>query len=314
MIQKINNQGKIRSFTREEYIRKLAASNEPLDIRLTNNYAFRKIFKNKVVLKGFLMASLNLTEDEIVDLEVMDPFEEGESEKEKEGILDIKVHMNNNTKVNIEMQNRYQKDWTERSIFYNCRMYTDGFLHSMSYGELEPCIHIGILDFVQMQSPGYHHRIMLMDEKSQEIYSSKFIFHVIQLKKLDEATEEEKQQELYRWARLLAAERWEDVCMEAKGNPYRELAKDEIAKIKQSEKERYLYLREEMARMDERSRMLTAIDEGERRERQKNIKATIHMCQKKGNSKEDVYNDLQEFYELTALEAQTAINEYWKEQ
>ena len=66
--------------------------------------------------------------------------------------------------------------------------------------------------------------------------------------------------------------------------------------------------------MDERSRMLTAIDEGERRERQKNIKATIHMCQKKGNSKEDVYNDLQEFYELTALEAQTAINEYWKEQ
>ena len=40
------------------------------------------------------------------------------------------------------MQNRYQNDWTERSLFYNCRMFTEGFYHGQSYGELEPCIHI----------------------------------------------------------------------------------------------------------------------------------------------------------------------------
>lgn len=45
------------------------------------------------------------------------------------------------------MQNRYQSDWKERSIFYNCRMFLDGFWQGMEYGELESCIHVGILDF-----------------------------------------------------------------------------------------------------------------------------------------------------------------------
>lgn len=63
------------------------------------------------------MALLGLKEDEIADLKVTDPFEEGESEQEKEGILDVKIYLNNNKKINIEMQNRYQNDWTERSLF-----------------------------------------------------------------------------------------------------------------------------------------------------------------------------------------------------
>ena len=72
----------ISVLAREEYLRKLAASEEPLDIKLTNNYAFRKVFKNKKVLKGFLMALLKYKEDEIVDIEVIDPFELGEDESE----------------------------------------------------------------------------------------------------------------------------------------------------------------------------------------------------------------------------------------
>lgn len=63
------------------------------------------------------------------------------------------------------MQNRYQNDWTERSLFYNCRMFTDGFYHGQSYGELEPCIHIGILDFNLMRSQGFYHHIKLLSQK-----------------------------------------------------------------------------------------------------------------------------------------------------
>ena len=91
------------------------------------------------------------------------------------------------------MQNRYQNDWTERSLFYNCRMFTDGFYHGQSYGELEPCIHIGILDFNLMRSQGFHHHIKLLDIKTNEEYSSKLQFHVVQLKQVESATEEEKQ-------------------------------------------------------------------------------------------------------------------------
>jgi flagellar biosynthesis/type III secretory pathway protein FliH len=97
-----------------------------------------------------------------------------------------------------------------------------------------------------------------MDKASHEIYSSKFLFHVIELSKLQDATEEEKSRELYQWAVMLAAERWEDICMTVQGNPYREAARDELEKIRQNEIERWIYLREEMAISDERSRLKTA--------------------------------------------------------
>lgn len=105
----------------EAELRKRAASNEELNIRLTNNYAFQKIFKNAEIVKGFLMALLHLKENEIESLEVTDPFVEGEVEEEKEGILDVRLILNGGKKINIEMQNTYQADWTERSLFYNCR-------------------------------------------------------------------------------------------------------------------------------------------------------------------------------------------------
>ena len=191
------------------------------------------------------------------------------------------------------MQNRYQDDWPERSIFYNCRMFTEGFIHGSTYGEIEPCLHVGILDFNQLEDRGYHHKIMLMDERSGELYSSKFIFHVIELKKLEETSEEEKKQELYRWARMIAARSWEEVCMEAKGNPYMEAAKDVMDKINQSETERYLYLRQEMAITDEKSRLMTA----ERKGREEGeILKLISLVQKKclrGKALEVVSEELQ---------------------
>ena len=111
--------------------------------------------------------------------EITDPFTLGGNNEEKEGILDIKLILNQNRKINIEMQNTYQDDWTERSLFYNCRMFTDGFQKGHPYGELPPCIHVGILSFNQMISPNYYHKISLMDEKTKEIYSRKFQFHMI---------------------------------------------------------------------------------------------------------------------------------------
>ena len=160
-----NNEG---SFNDEE-LRKRAASNEELNIRLTNNYAFQKIFKNEEIVKGFLMALLHLKETDIETLEVADPFVEGEVKEEKEGILDVKMVLNGGKKINIEMQNTYQDDWTERSLFYNCRMFTDGFQKDHPYGELPPCIHVGILNFNQMISPNYYHKFCLMDEKNKII-------------------------------------------------------------------------------------------------------------------------------------------------
>lgn len=78
---------------------------------------------------------------------------------------------------------------------------------------------------------------------------------MVQLKQIESATEEEKQ----------TAKDWQQVEEIIRGNPYREAVKQEMYKMSQDEKERYLYLREEMAVSDEVSRMGTAIKEGIKR-------------------------------------------------
>ena len=78
---------------------------------------------------------------------------------------------------------------------------------------------------------------------------------MVQLKQIESATEEEKQ----------TAKDWQQVEEIIRGNPYREAVKQEMYKMSQDEKERYLYLREEMAVSDEVSRMRTAIKEGIKR-------------------------------------------------
>ncbi len=149
-------------------------------------------------------------------------------------------------------------DWTERSLFYNCRMFTDGLKKGHPYGEIPPCIHVGILNFNQMISPNYYHKFSLMDEKTKEIYSRKFQFHMIELKKLKYVKEKQKKKPLYRWAKLIAAQTWEELEQESKGNKYMERALEEMIKISQDERERYLYLREEMAESDRASQIQSA--------------------------------------------------------
>ena len=62
-----------------------------------------------------------------------------------------------------------------------------------------------------MRSQGFHHHIKLLDIKTGEEYNDKLQFHVVQLKKLENAAKEEKETELYYWAKLLAAKDWKEV-------------------------------------------------------------------------------------------------------
>ena len=274
-----NNEG---SFNDEE-LRKRAASNEELNIRLTNNYAFQKIFKNEEIVKGFLMALLHLKE---TDIET----------------LDVKMVLNGGKKINIEMQNTYQEDWAERSLFYNCRMFTEGLKKGESYYELPPCIHVGILDFNYLKSPGFYHRILLQDDKTGELYSSKFQFHVIELSKLKSTKGKARKQELYRWAKLISASTWEEVREESEGNHYMEKVRDEMIKMSRDESERYLYLREQMAIRDKESQLRSAENRGRREGREEGrqqgeILKLITMVKKKienGDSVAKIADDLLE--------------------
>ncbi len=267
---------------------------EPFNICLTNNYAFLKIFKKEENVKGFLIDLLNLKEKQIKKIEIKDPFTNGENKEEKEGILDIKLTLNGNKKINIEMQNTYQEDWAERSLFYNCRMFTEGFKKGDPYWKLSPCIHIGILNFNMMKSPGYYHKVTLRDEKTNELYSRKFQFHMIELKKTKTTKGKARKHPLYRWARLIAATTWEEVAQESAGNRYMERIQEEMVKMSQDERDRYLYLREEMAASDRVSQLQSAENRGVRAGKLLNQISMIQKKVKKNKNLEQIADELEE--------------------
>lgn len=267
---------------------------EPFNICLTNNYAFLKIFKKEENVKGFLIDLLNLKEKQIKKIEIKDPFTSGENKEEKEGSLDIKLTLNGNKKINIEMQNTYQEDWTERSLFYNCRMFTEGFKKGEPYWKLSPCIHVGILNFNMMKSPGYYHKVTLRDEKTNELYSRKFQFHMIELKKTKTAKGKARKHPLYRWARLIAATTWEEVAQESAGNRYMERIQEEMVKMSQDERDRYLYLREEMAASDRVSQLQSAENRGVRAGKLLNQISMIQKKVKKNKNLEQIADELEE--------------------
>ena len=277
-----------------EEVKRRVTDEESFNICLTNNYAFLKIFKKEENVKGFLIDLLNLKEKQIKKIEIKDPFTSGENKEEKEGILDIKLTLNGNKKINIEMQNTYQEDWAERSLFYNCRMFTECFKKGDPYWKLSPCIHIGILNFNMMKSPGYYHKVTLRDEKTNELYSRKFQFHMIELKKTKTTKGKARKHPLYRWARLIAATTWEEVAQESAGNRYMERIQEEMVKMSQDERDRYLYLREEMAASDRVSQLQSAENRGVRAGKLLNQISMIQKKVKKNKNLEQIADELEE--------------------
>ena len=62
---------KLKNKINDEQLKIRAISDEKITVKLTNNYAFQKIFKNTKIVKGFPMALLDLKEYEIKKIEIV---------------------------------------------------------------------------------------------------------------------------------------------------------------------------------------------------------------------------------------------------
>lgn len=101
----------------DAWIRRLADSGQNLNIRLTNDFAFKKAFHNKKALTGLLSALLDIPADDIVKLEFPDTFLHGEYVEDREGfdllqtenlfsvirLMDDKTHRVYSDKLSLRM-------------------------------------------------------------------------------------------------------------------------------------------------------------------------------------------------------------------
>ena len=125
---------------------------------------------------------------------------------------------------------------------------------------------------------------------------------MIELKKTKTTKGKARKHPLYRWARLIAATTWEEVAKESAGNRYMERIQEEMVKMSQDERDRYLYLREAMAASDRVSQLQSAENRGRREGRKEGIYQgkilnQISMIQKKvkkNKNLEQIVDELEE--------------------
>ena len=220
---------------KESYV-SLEEATGAIAYNMTNNYMFRFVLQqNEKVLKGLICALLHLKPEQIKKIEILNPINLAGDVTGKEFILDINILLNDDTQVNLEMQNENEHNWTDRSLSYLCRTF-DQLYHGQKYDEALPVIHIGFLDFTLFpEYPEFYAIYKMLNVKTYYTYSDKFILSVLDLNKTELATEEDKAYGIDYWARLFKAQTWEELKELIKGNEYLQEAADSIYKANADE-------------------------------------------------------------------------------
>ena len=221
---------------------------------MTNDYMFRCILqKNKKVLKGLISSLLHLKLQDIKSIEITNPINLSDNISGKDFVLDVDVFINNDTKINLEMQVSNKHNWPDRSLSYTCRSF-DQLYRGHKYEEALPVIHIGFLDFTLFPDhPEFYSSHMLLNVKNNHLFSDKIKLSVVDLSKIELATEEDKFYQIDYWARLFKAKTWEEIKMLAKDNENMQEAVNSIYIANADEMVRQKCLAREEAERHERT-------------------------------------------------------------
>ena len=160
--------------------------NKNNDYKPTNDYMFSRVFgdnDSREILKSFLQSIL--TDIEIIKIEsVKQAHLDASSINKKFSRMDILATINNNLKVNIEMQMADLHNTIDRSLYYVERLATKDLEKNQRYTNLPKTICIWILnyDIFEPDAP-FHDISRLRRDYNFKILTDKLEMHYIQLPK-----------------------------------------------------------------------------------------------------------------------------------
>ncbi len=238
----------------------------PLDYPLTNDYMFRALMQSSNdTLRHLLAALLPVPYEEIRSCEILNPIILGEAIDNKTCIMDVRVCMNNDRLINLEMQMYPYKAWPDRALFYLCRLYCQ-IKRGQNYGGTLPAVHIGILGespFPEVNK--FYSKYELADIEDKEnihVFTGKFSLRMLCLDQLDNVPEEERSSERYLWAQLFRATTWEEIKMLAEKNKAIQEASEHLHILTEDEKIRLQCEGREMYERDIATIRSEGLDEG----------------------------------------------------
>lgn len=227
---------------------------------MSNDYMFKAVMQEcEDVLRNLLSALLDLEDEEITSCIITNPIILGESIDDKNCILDIKLVLNRNRNINIELQIRKEEYWEERSLLYWSRTYDD-LKTGEDYGLLKPTYHIGIIDFPLYEGDNeLYSEYRIMNVRNHRIYTEKFGIKVLNLRNINHP--KNTNERVLHWAKIFKAKtlkELEDLAGEQEVFKHMVL---ELKKLTEDEK-----IKQQMeARADYESRLATAEGAGFRK-------------------------------------------------
>lgn len=217
-----------------------------LPFRMTSDILFKVLMQSsKNVLKGIVCSYLDLAPETIKSIDISNPISLKEDIAAKEMILDIKAILNDKTIINLEMQVINFNDWTERSLSYLCRCF-DNLGPGHGYLHVKSAVHIGFLDYTLFPDhPEFYATYRMINERTGQLYSSKFRISVVDLTKRNLATKEDIAHHRDLWAAFFKATEWGEVMALAEKDKniseaavtLRKLSDDELFKMRYKARE-----------------------------------------------------------------------------
>ena len=216
-------------------------------VTLRNDYAFKKVFgteENKDVLQDLLECILDIPPENIAGLELLDKEFHKDSISDKTGVLDVKLRLKNNTIIDVEIQNRWNSEFVQRTIFYWAKMYTENLKTGEVYTKLPECITINIVGEGFNVNSLLHSEYNVVEKHINDRLSDEFEIHFLNLAKVkddENIGQDEKKKKLYNWLRFIETDDEEVRNMLAQESPIMAKANATINIMEMSPKEKWLY-------------------------------------------------------------------------
>ena len=221
---------------------------DELQITLTNDYAFKRLLgseENKPLLQDFLECILDLTPQQVLDLEFMDKELTKEEFSDKTGILDVKLKLTDGTVIDIEIQASWNASFVKRTLFYWAKMYTSDFKAGESYDKLHRCITINIIADGFRLNDAIHSEYLLQEKTVHTTLTDVLEVHFLDLQAAKKAKTEEKvvskRGQLINWLRFIGAANKKERAMIATKSPVLQMLNEKIDVLTLSPTERKLY-------------------------------------------------------------------------
>lgn len=274
------------------------------------DFCFKELLSDEYVRRGFLSAILGVAPDMILWTKLLPTYLRKQHKDDKFGILDVRVMLQDESQVDVEIQVIAYDYWAERSLFYISKMYVDQIHEGEDYGQLKKCIHVGILDFKLFDDEEYYSRFHIWEDNRRLQYSDKFEIHVLELPKLEKYDYPET--ELLKWARFFNATNKEELEMAAEGNEYTQKAYDRLVELSADEEKRMEYEERQKALRDYQHMMNSGWRQGVSEGREEGVKAIIEMLQELGMSWEETQTKVHDKFSASDEIVKEWLNKYWK--